>query len=201
MAELNVRIDGSSLERWAEELSARGIKSAIRRALDQTGRLARKQTIPVIAADIGVSKSKIASATPKVQTTTVTNLSVRWTVSKMRLGALNAAGATISKSGGLHMATHRLTGGRSSDLTIGKAFVIRTSAGGTFVAIRRGAARLPVKGIYLEHPATALAQNGAAARKQWEKTVAAELPARLDRELRRQFFNEKLSASTPDIAD
>jgi len=61
---LSVKLDASKLASYAEELSARGVRNAIRRAVDQSARQARKQTIETIASDIGVSKAKIRSATP-----------------------------------------------------------------------------------------------------------------------------------------
>jgi hypothetical protein len=98
---LTVKIDTSKLQAWAEQLSARGMRNAIRRAVDQSARAARKITIPVIAADVGVSKAKIASAVPKVVATKAGDLAARWTVSKLRIGIANVAGATVSRLGGL----------------------------------------------------------------------------------------------------
>jgi len=92
---LKVAIDTKQLEAWAEELSARGMRNAIRRAVDQSARAARKVTIPIIAADIGVPKSKIAAAVPKVVATKAGDLAARWTISKLRIGILNVAGATV----------------------------------------------------------------------------------------------------------
>ena len=51
---LRVSLDTSKFTRWAEELSVSGMRNAIRRAVDQSARAARKLTIPVIAQDIGV---------------------------------------------------------------------------------------------------------------------------------------------------
>jgi hypothetical protein len=62
-----IQIDTSKLAAWAEQLSVRGMRNAIRRAVDQSARAARKTTIPVIAADIGVSKAKIAAAVQPIQ--------------------------------------------------------------------------------------------------------------------------------------
>jgi hypothetical protein len=62
------------LKRFAMQCAAHSIRAA------------RKLTIPIIAADIGVSKSKIASAVPKVVPTKAGDLSARWTVSKLRVG-------------------------------------------------------------------------------------------------------------------
>jgi hypothetical protein len=69
MSMINVALDTSKLEKWAAELSARGMRNALRRAVDQSARAARKIAIDVIAKDIGVAKSKIAAAVPKVVTT------------------------------------------------------------------------------------------------------------------------------------
>lgn len=201
MPDLKISVDAGPLERWAEELSTRGLRNAIRRAVDQSARAARKIAIKAIAADIGVSAAKIKPATPKVKTTTAASLSASWTVSKLRIGIKNVTGAKVSRYGGLSASTHRLSGGGSSALYVGDAFIVRTAAGGEFVAHRRGKSRLPIKGIYAEHPATAMGQNDAAARKAWDKAANSELATRLPREVQRQFFSERLSAATPDTGD
>ncbi len=148
MSLVNVQIDTKALSQWASELSERGFRNALRRAIDQSARAARKVAIDAIAKDIGVSKAKIRAATPKVITTKAGDLSARWTVTKLRINILDTAGATISRSGGLQASTHRLTGGGSSHLDVSKAFLVTTASGGRFVAYRRGKERLPIKGIY-----------------------------------------------------
>jgi hypothetical protein len=201
MGLVNVKLDTTKLAAWAEELSARGMRNAIRRAVDQSARAARKQTIPIIAADIGVSKAKIAAAVPKVITTKAGDLAARWTISKLRIGILNVQGAAVSRLGGLSASTHRLTGGGSASLNVGKAFIINAN-GGRFVAFRRGGSeRLPVKAIYAESPATAMGQDRAAARATWQKAANAELSSRLPVEVQKQLVAEGLSAATPDNSD
>ena len=201
MTLLNVSLDTKQLTAWASELSTRGMRNAIRRAVDQSARYARKVTIKVIAADIGVSASKIKAATPKIQTTTAGNLSARWTVTKMRIGILDTAGAKISRATGLQASTNKVTGGGSASLDISKAFVLRLKNGATFVAYRKGKERLPIKGVYAEHPATALGQDGAAANKTWKQEADKQLATRLPIEIQKALVTEGLSASTPDIGD
>lgn len=196
MALLNVKLDTTQLEAWASELSARGMRNAIRRAVDQSATAARRIALDTIARDIGVSKGRIKEAVGKVRRSSQTNLSASFTASKLRLGILNVAGASVTKGSGLQASTHRLSGGGSASLDIRKAFVIHAN-GGTFVAFRKGRERLPLKGVYAEHPATALGQDGAAAQTAWRKAADAELATRLPREIQRQFFREKLSAGTP----
>jgi hypothetical protein len=200
MPALKVVFDASKLERWASELSARGFRNAIRRATDQAARSARKQTITVIANDIGISKSRIAAAVPKVVASKAGDLAARWTVSKLRIGILNTAGATVSRLGGLTASTHRLTGGGSVSLNVRKAFVIHAN-GGTFVAYRKGKSRLPIKGVYAEMPNTAMAQENAAARVTWTKEANRELATRLPVEISKQLVAEGLSAATTDSGD
>lgn len=197
---LKVTFDASKLERWAKELSARGFRNAVRRAVDQSARAARKATIPFIAADIGVPKAKIKAAVPKVAASKQGDLSARWTVSKLRMGILNTSGAKVSRPGGLTASTHRLTGGGSASLNVRKAFVIHAN-GGSFVAYRKTKQRLPVKGIYAEMPNTAMGQERAAAREHWVKTANKELATRLPVEIGKQFTAEGLSASSPDSSD
>lgn len=197
MGLVNVKLDTTKLASWAEELSARGMRNAIRRAVDQSARAARKITIPIIAADIGVSPGKIKAATPKVIATKAGDLAARWTVTKMRLGILSVSGATVTRMGGLNASTHRLGGGGSASLQIKKAFLVHAN-GGTFVAFRKGKERLPLKGVYSEHPATALGQQGSPAQVAWQKAANSELATRLPVEVQKQLVAEGLSAATPD---
>jgi Prophage minor tail protein Z (GPZ) len=201
MSLVNVQIDTKALSQWASELSERGFRNALRRAIDQSARAARKLAVDAIAKDIGISKSKIRAATPKVQTTKAGDLSARWTIGKMRINILDTEGASISKSGGLTAATHRLTGGGSSHLDVAKAFLVKTASGGRFVAFRKGKERLPIKGIYAEHPATAMGQDGAAAQTIWKQTANKELATRLPVEMQKALVTEGLSPNTPDTGD
>ena len=201
MPDLKVTVDASALERWAAELSARGLRNAIRRATDQAARAARRATIPVIAKDIGVSAARIKAAVPKVKATTATSLSASWTIGKLRVGIMNVSGAKVSRYGGLTASTHRLTGGGSATLHIGKAFLVKTGGGERYVAYRKGSARSPIKGVYAEHPATAMRQPNAAARKTWQREADSQLGIRLPREIQRQFYSERLSAATFDASD
>jgi hypothetical protein len=201
MSLVNVTLDTSKLSTWAAELSERGFRNALRRAIDQSARAARKVAIDIIAKDIGVSKATIRAATPKIQTTKASSLSASWTVRSLRIGILNTAGASISRAGGLVASTHRLTGGGSSHLDVAKAFLIKTASGGRFVAFRKGKERLPLKGIYAEHPATAMGQDGAAARVAWVKEADKQLAARLPVQIQKAFVTEGLSPNTPDTGD
>lgn len=200
MGLINVDIDTRALAKWAQELSERGLRNSLRRSIDQAARAARRITIKAIAADIGVSASAIKAATPKIRTTTAGSLSATWTVSKLRIGIMNVSGATISRAGGLHASTHRVTGGGSASLDVSKAFVINAN-GGRFVAFRKGKSRLPLKGIYAESPSTALGQDSSAPQKVWKDTANKEMTTRLPVEIAKQFAAEGLSASTPDTGD
>jgi len=196
---LSVRLDTSKMTKWAEELSTRGLRNAIRRAVDQSARRARKETIEVIAADIGVRKAKIRAATPKVVTTKAGDLAARWTVTKMRIGIRNVQGAKIIMGQGLTAATHRLGGGGSSHLRVKRAFVMSAN-GGEAVVYRSGRSRYPVKAVYAETPATALGQDGAPAQTKWKEVANRELNARLDVEIQRQLVNEKIGPWSPDLS-
>lgn len=201
MGLVDVKLDTSKLSQWASELSERGFRNALRRAVDQSARAARKIAIDAIAKDIGVSKGKIRAATPKVVTTKAGDLSARWTIGKMRINILDTAGASISRTGGLNAATHRLGGGGSSHLDVAKAFIVKTASGGRFVGYRIGKERLPIKGIYAEHPATAMGQNGAPAQTIWKQAANRELATRLPVEIQKALVTEGLSPNTPDIGD
>lgn len=196
MGLLSVSVDTKSMESWAEELSARGLRSAIRRALDQTATAARKAILPIIAADIGVPVARIKDAVGKVKRTTQTSLSASFTTTNKTINILATSGATVSRQGGATGSTFRLTGGGSASLVAPHAFVM-TIGGARFVVQRRGKERLPVRGIFAEAPNQSMGQDDGAARKAWQKAAEAELATRLPRELQRQLLTEKLSAATP----
>jgi hypothetical protein len=195
MSLLNVTLDASKLAEWAQVLSNSEIKNAVRRAIDQSARYARKAAIKVIAADIGVPAAKFKAATPKVKSSTAAFLAASWTVNKLRIGILNVSGAKVSKSSGLTASTHRLSGGKSQTLNIRKAFVVKTKDGGTFVAYRTGKARLPIKGVYAEHPATAIGQANAPAAKEWDRIASHETQARLGVELQKALDGKPSSSN------
>ncbi len=48
-------------------LASRETRNALRRSVDRAARAARRETIPIMAADIGVPKSVFAKATPPVK--------------------------------------------------------------------------------------------------------------------------------------
>jgi minor tail protein Z (GPZ) len=195
MGLLDVKIDAKSFEQWCDEISARGLKNAIRRAVDTSATAARKVALKIIAADIGVPVARIKSAVGKVKRTTQTSLSASFTTTKMRINILST-GATASRQGGVTGSTFRLTGGGSAHLIAPHAFVMNVG-GSRFVVQRRGKGRLPVKAIFAESPSSAMGQPGAAAQVAWKKSAEAELSQRLGREIQKQFYSEKLSAASP----
>jgi len=196
MAPLTVKLDSKAMQAWAEELSQRGMRNAIRRAVDQSATAARRVALDTVAKDIGVTKGRIKDAVGKVKRTTQTNLSASFTTGKAKINILATSGATISRGSGLAASTFRLTGGSSANLNVKDAFIVQAN-GGRFVAIRRGKDRLPIKGVFAESPNTAMGQDGAAAQTAWRRAADAELATRLPREIQRQFFSEKRSAATP----
>ena len=98
---LKVTVDADKLTHWATELSERGMRNAIRRAVDKSATAARKVAVEIIAADIGVPKARIKDAVSKVRRTTQTNLSASFTASKMRVSMLATTGANVNNPGGL----------------------------------------------------------------------------------------------------
>lgn len=200
MSLLNVKLDASKLGEWAQVLSNGEIKNAVRRAIDQSARYARKEAIKVIASDIGVPAAKFKAATPKVKSSTAAFLSATWTVSKLRIGILNVSGAKISRSSGLSASTHRLSGGKSQSLNVRQAFVVKSNDGGMYVAYRTAKSRLPIKGIYAEHPATAIGQSNAPAAKEWDRVASHETNSRLGVELQKTLNGKFASPNTSDDA-
>ncbi|MEK9282813.1 phage tail protein [Bradyrhizobium sp. ISRA442] len=200
MASLTVKLDAASMEQWAETLSTRGIRNAIRRAVDKSATAARKVALEVIAKDAGVPVARIRPGVTKVKRTTQYDLSASFTASKLRIGILNTQGASVG-AGGLTASTFRTTGGGSAKLGVTNAFIVHAN-GGTFVAIRRpGVKRLPIKGIYAEMPSTAMGQDDGAARVAWQKEANKQLAERLPVEIAKQLLAEGLPYSPPADSD
>ncbi|MGY4325703.1 hypothetical protein ACVWWG_000117 [Bradyrhizobium sp. LB7.2] len=199
MSALKVTLDASRLEAWSRELSTRGIRNAIRRAIDKSATAARKTALDTIAKDIGVPNARIKEGVTKVKRTTQTSLSASFTANKMRINML-ATGASVGRPGGMTGSTYRLTGGGSASLKVRDAFLVSAN-GGTFIAIRRSKSRLPMKGVFAETPSTALGQDGAAARKAWDKAANSELATRLPQEIQKQLLAEGLPYSAPPDSD
>lgn len=199
MAGLNVTLDGSKLEKWATQLSARGLVNAIRRAVDKSATAARKVALKKIAADIGVSESFVKDAVGKVKRTTQGSLSASFTTVKKRISIMRVGGASIGADG-LRASTHRLGGGGSASLNVRRAFIVKTAAGGSFVAYRTSRSRLPIKGVYAEHPATAMGQAGPV-QDAWRQEAEKQLSERLGVEVQKQLLNEGLGYSAPPNTD
>ncbi|WP_439368513.1 phage tail protein [Bradyrhizobium sp. DASA03120] len=199
MSILKVDLDGSKLEAWADILSTRGLKNAIRRAVDKSATAARKVALKIIAQDVGVPVARIKPGVTKLRRTTQGDLSASFTADKLRIGILNVSGAKIG-AGGLTASTHRLTGGGSASLKIRNAFLVHAN-GGTFVAFRKSRERLPIKGVYAEHPGTAMGQEGAAARTAWEKEANKQIAERLPTEIQKQLLAEGLPYVAPPDND
>jgi hypothetical protein len=197
---LTVTLDTSKLTNWATELSARGMRNAIRRAVDKSATAARKIALDIIAKDAGVAVARIKPGVTKMRRTTLTNLSASFQATKLRIGILQTAGATVTRGAGLHASTFKLTGGGSASLDVRKAFLVRAN-GGVFVAYRTSGSRLPLHAIYSEMPSTAMGQNGAAARKAWDKAANSELATRLPQEIQKQLIAEGLPYSAPSDND
>ncbi|MGY3514166.1 phage tail protein [Bradyrhizobium lupini] len=195
MSLLNVNVDTKKMEQWAEVLSARGLRNAIRRAVDKSATAARKVALDIIAKDAGIPVARIKPGVTKLRRTTQYNLSASFDATKLRMGILNTQGASVG-AGGLRASTFRLTGGGSASLQIKDAFLVHAN-GGTFVAFRRGKERLPIKGVYAEMPSTAMGQDNAAARVAWQKEAEKQLSQRLPVEIQKQLLAEGLPYSAP----
>ncbi|MEY9184545.1 phage tail protein [Bradyrhizobium sp. USDA 313] len=199
MSVLKVDLDGSKLEQWATVLSTRGLRAAIRRAIDRSATAARKVALKVIAQDIGAPVARIKPGVTKLRRTTQSDLTASFSANKLRIGILNTSGAKLG-TGGLTASTHRVTGGGSSSLKIKSAFLVHAN-GGTFVAFRTSRSRLPLKGVYAEHPGTALGQPGAAAQVAWQQEAEKQLAERMPQEIQKQLLAEGLPYTAPPDND
>lgn len=197
MPSISVAIDASQLAAWAEELGVSKLKSVLATAVTSAARLARKQTVEVIAADIGVSPSQVKSV-GKVIRASPSSLRASFITTKQRIGILNVSSNQGFTRGSLYASTERLTGGGSASLQLNKAFLIRTAAGGQFVAIRRGKGRGNIKAVFAESPSTAIGQPGAAARLAWEKSASKEVETKVSVGVEAALNNLSLPSATPD---
>ncbi|QCK87252.1 hypothetical protein E8L99_16550 [Phreatobacter aquaticus] len=174
---MHVQADFGPLTAAMATLSNGEIVKAIRAGVDGAARDARRETMVAMAADMGIPQSRFRDATPLVQGSSAATLTATWRVSKLRIGIANVAGASISKGSGLSASVHRLNPGKSTALRLPKAFQVKAN-GGSFIAVRKGSARKPIKAIYGEHPATSLAQPGPV-QELWKRTATRSLSERL----------------------
>lgn len=193
MSLLNIVVDAKAMELWAATLSTRGIRNSVRRAVDKAATAARKVAVETIAKDIGVPKARLRTAVTKLRRTTQTDLSASFTANKSAINML-ATGATVTRAGGMSGSTYRLTGGTSASLQIKDAFVM-TVNGASFVVVRKGKSRLPVKGIYAETASYALGEG--AANKVWQKEATKQVAERLPIEIAKQLIAEGLPYTAP----
>ncbi|OAF14116.1 hypothetical protein AXW67_00535 [Bradyrhizobium neotropicale] len=193
MSVITVTLDASKLEAWARELSARGLRNAIRRAVDKSATAARRIALTKIAEDIGVPRARLKGAVGKVRRTTRTDLSASFTATKARINIMSTSGASVTRGQGLRASTYRLTGGTSASLTVRSAFTV----GGKFAAVRRGKSRLPIKGVFAETPSYALGNEKAVPRKEWQRRAEFELNSLLPREIEKQLHAEGLPYIAP----
>ena len=171
---INIKIDASNLQAWARDLSAYKLKLALKNAVNRSGRAARKQFGVDTAADIGVSAARARKGISAFRAASPGNLKASFDANPLRIGIKSVAGASITKSGGLVASTHRNSGGGSASLSIPRAFLLRSN-GGQVVMIRKGPGRKNLKALFAETPKTALAQENAAPRRGWEKSVNSTL--------------------------
>lgn len=186
---VDVRDDLTPL--FAQLGEGREVKNALRRAVDKSARAARREAIPIIAKDIGVSADRIKAATPLVRPSTQSNISASWTVRKMRTGLYSLGKFSPEKSwnrGSFQGATFRVTGGGSSKLSIAKAFTLGRAP---VLMIRVGKGRSAIKAVYAAHPATTMAQGDGAPRLMWERTASKLLSELTATELQRAFAGQR----------
>jgi len=193
---LTVNINASSLEKWASELSSKGLRNSIRRAIDRSASQARKIAVETIAKDAGVPVARIRPGVTKLRRTTQYDLKASFTANKLAIGILNTQGATVKRIGGLSASTFRISGGGSSSLNVARAFIVNAN-GGRFVAYRKGKERLPIKPIWAEMPNTAMSQDKGAARLAWQKEAEKQTAKLLPAEIQRQLLAEGLPYVAP----
>jgi hypothetical protein len=172
VADTKVTLDCSQLVAWASDLATGRIRSVLASAVNRAARSARKEAVNTIARDIGVAVARVKPSVGKIIRASPGKLSASFNVGKSRIGIKNVSGATFAKGSGLSASTHRLTGGGSSSLHAAKAFLIRTSAGGGFIALRIGKGKAAIRAVTAEGVNTAMSQPNAAARVQWQRDAS-----------------------------
>ena len=177
--QVDVKIDARDLLRWASDLSASKFKLAAKNALNRGARAARTQAVKDIARDANVPTSRIKPGVGPLRTASPSNLVASWSATKVRVGIMNTAGASIATSGGLTASTFALSGGGSAALRAPKAFIMRAN-GGTFVVVRKGKGRNDLKGVYAEAPNTAMRQENSMPRTNWTRNATTNIKRELE---------------------
>lgn len=197
MPDLQITFDTSELTKLLDSAAANTV-NALRRAVDRTARRARRETIKVMAADIGRPQSAFSKAVPPVKTTTQSSITATWRISKANIGILKTGSFTPIRSalqGSFSGSTFRATGGGSASLNLPKAFIIEHN-GGRVLMVRTGKGRSAIKAIYAEMPNTSMSQDDAAPRRMWTRVAQHDLGANAAAEMQNALNGAQLSPFT-----
>jgi hypothetical protein len=156
------------------------VPRAMMRAINWTGDKARTQVARALARQAGVKYSK-ARALLRTTLALPTRLIYRLDAREGYLSLLDfTARATGSGVSAAPWGQRRIFRG---------SFLVTGKGGGRFVAIRKGAARLPLKKLW--GPALPNEAVRGASRLAFETTVSSAFPARLEHELARPLGGRK----------
>jgi len=180
--DLRIKLDVRELVERMEG-GAKETENAIRRGVDKSARLARKEAVKKMAADMGVKPADIRPFVPPVKTTRPGNLQAVWTIKRKAFSAFrfgNFTPVVAWNKGRFDMSsgTYRLTQGGSTNLSLPKVFTLAAN-GGRALMVRYGRGRKDVKAIYGMSTLATMKQSDGAARREWEKTANANLAATL----------------------
>ena len=177
MPTLTIRLDATKLIGSTKNAH---IRQNARNAINRVARSARKEFIREDAADTGVSTARVRKGIEALVPASPATLTAKFTATKLRIGIMATAGATLSRGAGLHASTFKYTGGGSASLTVPKAFLLYSRGGRVAVTNPSHAHRGKLHGIFAEMPNTALSQDRSAPRLAWTREVNRRLKPELE---------------------
>jgi hypothetical protein len=179
--QISVKLDVSQLVQRLDVAAAEAIKG-LRSAVDKAARTARREALKEAARDAGLSVREMSKGQPLVRASTQSNLSASWSIVPVFTNMMRADTAVYARGEGLHASIYKLTGGKSSALSVPKAFSFPVSNSDMPLVFRRilhgpGTHRKGIKSISGEMVRTAMSQEDGAARKVWKRVAERDLKA------------------------
>jgi hypothetical protein len=170
----------------------------LRNALDRTARRAYNEAKRNVVADVGSADAKAGISTLKRPS--AYDLSARFSLYPQRITARKIGKFIPGKSwnrGSFSGHTSNISPGRSKNLNISKAFVIRNNA--DIVMVRVGSGKNAIKAVYATHPATTFKEaKGGKPAELWKQDINQTLPNELNKELAKVFAGGSAGASGGD---
>lgn len=176
---------------------ARETPEALSGAVNTAARAARKYVVPVIRQDANLTES-ISKEIGRVQSASPGNLTARIAFKAGRHSILRTGGATFSPKlswnrGSLSASTHKLSGGGSASLSLGKSFIMRGAGHGKFMVMVRTGKQ--IKAIYAASAKATMHDERQAPARKFIEVAQRELDREVSSALQTVFDGGHVSAS------